>query len=88
MFRCFCVMLADCRTLMQAKLYESRGEPHAAERLFRDSLERLEVRGCCCQTVYPSLSLSVCNRSAHSIAPICTPPHHKYDAFASSPLVM
>ncbi|EFJ39960.1 hypothetical protein VOLCADRAFT_100315 [Volvox carteri f. nagariensis] len=25
-----------------AKLYESRGEPHAAERLFRDSLRRLE----------------------------------------------
>ncbi|GIM10124.1 hypothetical protein Vretimale_13898 [Volvox reticuliferus] len=28
-----------------AKLYETRGEPHAAERLFRDSLQRLEAQG-------------------------------------------
>ncbi|GIL54052.1 hypothetical protein Vafri_9607 [Volvox africanus] len=28
-----------------AKLYETRGEPHAAERLFRDSLQRLETQG-------------------------------------------
>ncbi|GLC48040.1 anaphase-promoting complex component apc8 [Pleodorina starrii] len=37
--------LAQCYEHEQAKLYESRGEPHAAERLFRDSLQRLEAQG-------------------------------------------